>query len=392
MNIKYCTGLILLTVSFCAYGQNRASVPAVRKHRTEAAYRIDVSTAYREKAGATLSQICDDIEFLPLETTDECLLDRDLAITVTGTDIFIYDYNKGYRFDRNGKFLNSIGTRGQGPAELIKPMRMTVDTLNRQVYFLDDGKIVKYDCDGNYLETVKTESGRFMFDLITPGLFLMDYPYYMFAKPKERFSMYFYSEKEKKPLSRFSCDYDRKIPAMAICFPISYKYNDNLYLKDYWSDTVYVADGIYDAYVYAVIQKGNLVPRDVPDRSLVQGGKPLPEDRLILDVSTVNEFSRYILLYTNKGVFIFDKKENRTWLDEYRDFNLDFENDLYGGSLPRHPEKMDDDRAITYAFPGQMVIKNSHKITDGRYDRYAEMVGRLDPEDNPVLMILKLKK
>jgi hypothetical protein len=380
-------------ISFCGYGQNKASVPTIRKHHTEeVAYHIDVYTAYREKAGVTLSRICDDIEFLPLETTDECLLDKDLDITLTRTDIFIYDFNKGYRFDRNGRFLNSIGTRGQGPRELIKPMRMTVDTLNRQVYFLDDGKIVKYDYDGNYMETIKTELGRYKFDLITPGLFLTDYPYYMFAKPKERFSMYFYSETEKKLLSRFSCDYDKKIPAMAMCLPISYKYNNNLYLKDYWSDTVYVADGVYDARAYAVIRKGSLVPRDVPDRSLVQGGKPSSEDRFILDVSSISEFSRYILLYTNKGVFIFDKKENRTWLDEYKDFNLDFENDLYGGNLPRHPRRIDDDRAITYAFPSQLLIKDNHKITDGRYDRYMEMVGRLDPEDNPVLMILQLKQ
>ncbi|MDR1601504.1 MAG: hypothetical protein LBS42_03650 [Tannerella sp.] len=145
-------------------------------------------------------------------------------------------------------------------------MGITVDTLNRQVYFFDEGKIVKYD-------------------------------------------------------------YDKKIPTMSISLPIAYKFNGNLYLKDYWSDTVYVADGIHDANAYAVIQKGRFVPCDVPDRSLVQGGEPSPEDR-----------------------------------------------------------------ATIYAHPDQLVIKGNHKITDEHYDRYRKMVEKLDPEDNPVLMILKLKK
>jgi hypothetical protein len=390
--MKNLNVLILLAASFCGYAQDKPSVPTIRKHHAGDVYRIDVYGAYQEKAGVTLSQICDDIEFISLEITDDCVLDENLSITVTQTDILVFDYNKGYRFDRSGKFVNSIGTRGQGPKEFIKPMKMEVDTLNRWVYFLDHGRLVKYDYDGNHLETLKTTFGTNLLTLNIPGQFVLDYNYYPFAKPKERFSMYFYSEREKKLLSRFSCDYDEKIPAMAICFPIAYKFNGNLYLKDYWSDTVYVADGVYDANAYAVVQKGRLIHRNVPDPSLVKGGKPSAENRFILGVVTIRESSRYIFLYTNKGFVVFDKRENRTWLDEYRDFKLDVENDLYGGVLPRHFEKIDGDRAITYAFPDQLVIKNSHKITDGRYDRYRKMVEKLDPEDNPVLMILRLKK
>jgi hypothetical protein len=378
---------------FCGYAQNKVSVLTIKKHHVEVMHHIDVYGAYQKKAGMMLSQVCNDIEFLPLETTDECLLDEELDITVTRTDILVYDLNKGYRFDRNGKFINSIGTRGQGPRELVKPMKMTVDTLNRWVYFFDIGKVVKYDYEGNFVETFRMEFGRYRLALVTPGLFLIDYPNYLFSKPNERFSMYFYSEKEKRLLSRFSCDYDKKIPGMAICFPIVYKFNNDLYLKDFWSDTIYVADGVYDANAYAVIQKGGFIPRNVPDGSLVPGREPPPEDRFILDVTGISEFSRYIFLYANKGVFVFDKKENRTWQDEYKDFKIDIENDLYGGILPpRGFGKIDDDRAVVYAHPYQLVVKEEHKITGERYDRYKKMVEKLGPEDNPVLMIIQFKK
>jgi len=389
------TILFLLMIPFCGYSQDNVSVPAIRKHHTGDVYRIDVYGAYREKAGFSLSRIADDIVFIPLETTDECLLDLkgQMFVVMTREDIFIFDYIKGYRFDINGKFVNSIGTKGQGPGEFIRSMAMDVDTVNRRVYFLDDRRIVEYDYDGKHIETFPTGfSASSLLILDVPGQFVIDYSYYQFAKPKERFSMYFYSKKEKKPMSRFSCDYNEKVPGMAMCFPIAYRFNNSLYLKDYWSDTIYVTDGIYDANSYAVVQKGRLIHRNVPDRTLVKGGKASPEDSFILEVTKIRESSRYIFLLTNKGIVIFDKKENRTWLDEFREFKIDIENDLYGGSLHCFPSKIEGDRAILYAHPDQLIISGNHRIRDERYDRYRNMAGKIDMEDNPVLMIIKLKK
>ena len=124
----------------------------MQKKTSKNEIRIDLYSAYQNKAPILqISQFAEDIEFIPLETNEKCLLDDYLKnIIVTKDDIIVFDYNGCYRFNRNGKFLNKIVTKGNGPGEYTKPMSIVVDTLNHWVYFSDyhSGRFVKYDYSG----------------------------------------------------------------------------------------------------------------------------------------------------------------------------------------------------------------------------------------------------
>ena len=144
--MKNALFLILLFLSLSMYGQK---IPVMQKKITGNEHRIDVYSAIQNKTEVlNVSQIAEDIEFLPLETTDECLLgDNIMNLVVTSMDIIIFDYEACYRFDRKGKFLNKIGVKGNGPGEYVKPMYVTVDTLNKWVYMGDYiiKRFVKYE-------------------------------------------------------------------------------------------------------------------------------------------------------------------------------------------------------------------------------------------------------
>ena len=114
-------------------------VPTMQKEAIGIEHHIDVYTAIQNKQQAlTLSDFAEDIEFIPLETNDECLLDEDIMnVVVTRQDIIVYDLNACYRFNRQGKFMNRIGTQGNGPGEYVKSLYITVDTLNQWVYMGD---------------------------------------------------------------------------------------------------------------------------------------------------------------------------------------------------------------------------------------------------------------
>ena len=139
-------------MSVAMYGQK---IPVMQKKIVGNEHRIDVYTATQNKADVlNVSQIAEDIEFLPLETTDECLLgDNIMNIVATSKDIIIFDYEACYRFDRKGKFKNKIGVKGNGPGEYVKPMYVTVDTLNKWVYMGDYmvKRFVKYDFEGKHV-------------------------------------------------------------------------------------------------------------------------------------------------------------------------------------------------------------------------------------------------
>ena len=109
-------------------------VSVMQKHSYGKEFNIDVYAAFQNKAPILkTSQFVDDIEFVPLEITDDCLLSNHLkTIVVTSKDIIVYDYEGCYRFDRSGKFLNKIGSRGQGPGEYMVHTTFRVIRMMKQ--------------------------------------------------------------------------------------------------------------------------------------------------------------------------------------------------------------------------------------------------------------------
>ena len=110
--------------------------------------------SYKE---CNVSDYASSIRYVPLETKDECLLNEELQVIVSSQYIFIHDFlaDKVYRFDaNNGKFLNTIGKRGQGPGEYQKLFGIYVDDVYRKCYLMDSyaNKIYIYDYNGKYVK------------------------------------------------------------------------------------------------------------------------------------------------------------------------------------------------------------------------------------------------
>jgi hypothetical protein len=78
-----------------------------------------------EEAGTklSLSEIAEDMVFIPLETTEKCLIGRIRSIHFSNDYLVIIDAepNQILLFDKAGKFIRTIGSRGQGPGEYLYP-------------------------------------------------------------------------------------------------------------------------------------------------------------------------------------------------------------------------------------------------------------------------------
>lgn len=181
---------------------------------------IDFYSAYQKILPIlSMSQFAEDIEFIPLETKGDCLLDDYIRdIIITKDDILVFDYTRCYRFNKNGKFINSIGTRGQGPGEYVKARSMTVDTVNQWVYFSDNStsRLVKYDYNGKYLSDLNVNISSASNCWYKPMEFILKSDYYQFQEKEKRYSLFLFSEKEKKIISRMKCENNNKIPALAM--------------------------------------------------------------------------------------------------------------------------------------------------------------------------------
>ncbi len=105
------------------------------------------------------SKLVNSIDFIPLETTNECLIGRIDKILSDSEYYFIHDRsNKNlFRFRKDGKFLNKIGSKGQGPKDYIDIWNIALDKKSHTIDVLDlaGRKIVKYSYDGTFVKTIK---------------------------------------------------------------------------------------------------------------------------------------------------------------------------------------------------------------------------------------------
>ena len=387
--------MLLLTVIFLSipvYGQN---VPIMQKSASGDEIHIDFYSACKNKLSAIpFSIFVDNVEFIPLETTDECLIgDACIVSSITQKDIFVFDYEKCYRFDRNGKFLNAIGAKGNGPGEYTRPMRAIVDTLNQWVYFPDHwtGRLLKYDYSGNFLEESQPKGLSSDIWLHKPMEFLFGDSFYQYAKKGERFSISFYSLKEKKLLSKMRCEYEKDIPKLMICNPNVYNYKGNTYVKDFWCDTIYQITNPYKLVSHAIINRGRLGYRTQDDKSLISGVED-SEERITIAVHNIAETDRFIFISSNQGRIVYDKKSDKTIAANY---DVPLMDDLYGSPGLVYFVSTTNGNEIYQAIHAYEFIENGdgkHSITDARYNTYRKMVDRLDEDDNPVIMIVKIKR
>lgn len=102
------------------------------------------------------------IEFVPLETHDDCFITKVWQVEVNDSLLFVNDSRQRILvFARDGKFKYQIGRRGNGPDEYmeIRDMLLHGDTLE----VLDFKKIECYDISGKHLIRKK-------FDLLNSGV------------------------------------------------------------------------------------------------------------------------------------------------------------------------------------------------------------------------------
>ena len=109
----------------------------------------DVSTV----PSLLLSEVAEKLEIVPLEMTDESVLSDITEMQVTDHNIWI-DHGREfyiYRFSRTGKFLNKIGSIGQGPGEYTNYSTFLVDEDKKEVYIIaNTNGVLAYDFEGNF--------------------------------------------------------------------------------------------------------------------------------------------------------------------------------------------------------------------------------------------------
>jgi hypothetical protein len=138
----------------------------------KALYTIDVDKLKHQNT-IYASSIFKSVRTIILEDTDDALIGDISRIKVSNNYIFVLDAwiaKKLFVFDKNGKYLRQIGSKGQGPGEYLTIMDFCIDAEKREVYILDyfPKKVHKYNLDtGEYISSINLPKGDIVYLLIS---------------------------------------------------------------------------------------------------------------------------------------------------------------------------------------------------------------------------------
>ena len=133
--------LLLVLLCGCTHrNQQTESVEEVVVARDTVIHLKDVLDLSEE---VCLSEIADSVTYIPLETKPNCLLSNTLVFRFTNDVVMV-----GTRlFDWNGNHIKAIGTRGQGVGE---DPHLELLLKSKENYYTVGNKIIEYDRNGKY--------------------------------------------------------------------------------------------------------------------------------------------------------------------------------------------------------------------------------------------------
>jgi hypothetical protein len=118
------------------------------------------------------------IRYVPLETSDDCLIGNVSKTLIKNNKIYVADFHMAsaiFVFDMNGKFLFKIARKGQGPGEYISFHDFDVNS-NGEIFIFDQHrkKFLVYNDTGKYQHEINADYYFSRFCLIDNKMYWSD--------------------------------------------------------------------------------------------------------------------------------------------------------------------------------------------------------------------------
>ena len=127
LNITFC--VLILFITSCDKKDSIKSDKGIMK--------IEVRNAINsEGIELALSELGRELSYIPLETSELCLISNVTNLVFTKDYILITDSKELFQFSRSGKFLRKIGKLGKGPGEHGTFIKFAVDDSNEKEIFI----------------------------------------------------------------------------------------------------------------------------------------------------------------------------------------------------------------------------------------------------------------
>ncbi len=333
-----------------------------------------------------LSELASDIRYVPLETTDDCLINNEFYIMqYTGEDIITSGI---FHFDKNGKFLNKIGNKGQGPEEYLQGLFAFGDWKNKLLYVQNWTTLTCYGFDGKFVKSIPTPQ----LNMGAAGLFDENHILYSndiyYADKANPIQLYMVDSQSGKTVSKWRghLEENKKYGMILTSRDFMYNYDNSLFYKPALENVIFK---IISPKKRQLAYKFDCSGKDID----VSADEVDPKKRFqFLSVYWAKETNQYLFVsYGMKNISrlgIYDK-EKKTFT------NVTIKDNLAGG-YDIHPAWTSDDNHLlmVYYVGGLLQDKEKRHSTGLLPERKKELDGLLKnikEDDNPVVIVVTLK-
>ena len=333
-----------------------------------------------------LNELASDIRYVPLETTDDCLMNNEFYIMqYTGEDIITSGI---FHFDKNGKFLNKIGSKGQGPEEYLQGLFAFGDWKNKLLYVQNWTTLTCYGFDGTFVRSVPTPQ----LNMGAAGLFDENHILYSndiyYADKANPIQLYMVDSQNGKTVSKWRghLEENKKYGMILTSRDFMYNYDNSLFYKPAFENVIFK---ILSPKKRQLVYKFDCSGKDID----VSADEVDPKKRFqFLSVYWAKETAQYLFVnYGMKNISrlgIYDK-EKKTFT------NVTIKDNLAGG-YDIHPAWTSDDNHLLMVYYAGGLLQDKEKrystgLLPERKKELDELLKNIKEDDNPVVILVTLK-
>ena len=396
-HVRWMSALLVALFLFgCGDGKQKES---------DGLIRVDVSKSYPKKE--LILQDLLDIEYVPLETTDEMLTEGHIQYI---SDNYMIFKNLGrmageiFIFDRQGKAVRKINRLGQSGEEYLNILGVDYDEETDELFvnshYLD--KVFVYDSEGNYKRSFDYLDGT-LYDPIKildeERLIAYD-DYFEYDKvPEKRDCYLILSREDGRLLEKIHIPYEEKKSLIILRRDLNGKLTGNWGIRNtlmppYQDGWLLIEPSADTIYTYSA-SRGlmPLIVRTPPVNEMD------PEVFLFPTIFT----DRYVFMQAVERSFNFgvDKDVPRTNLIYDKTEQTAYEGEVINRDFDGTPVNLWFAHRVIMEFNGGEIAFATRleapdlveALNDGKLrGPLKEIASRLDEEDNPVILIAKYKK
>jgi hypothetical protein len=340
-----------------------------------------------------------DIQYIPLETASNSLIQKISKIKIVNNSIFLCDYNcKVSQFKLDGSFINLVGTLGKGPSEYLCATDLAIDTQHQSIYIcsIGENKLYNYSFSGEFIKSIPCPYITRKIHYLDKSIFC--YSLNMGNNAENVFNII---SNDGTLIKSFPNKYNYRNTKFRGGFLeefLLYTFNGGLYAKEIYSDTVFVLKNNEFEPAYVIDHGGKTI--SVEAREEINNFETfLKTSKRYSQEINLFEFGNFIyseFKYDEKGFgFIGSWDKSSRFLI---DLDYGFINDIDGGSNVWFKTTKDDDTIISWidafklkAYVASEAFKNSNPKYPEKKKELEKLANSLDENDNPVLMLVKLK-